>query len=139
MFWGAHVMRRFSPLLWAIAAAAIGLTIRYLFGIEVLKQLLPYLIAAPCAYVLLNVFYIVRRSHRAARSSGERTNELYVGLLLAAWVVLIGLGSFQHWVRVSSWNVLLALAVGVLVLVPQLIRNRLTRGTRFVRPSPPEK
>ena len=133
-------MGRFSQVFWVAAAVGVAFAIRCVFGLQVLKELLPYLIAGPTAYGILRVFYFVRRTRRAAKTPADRAKEIYAGILIVALLVLISVAPFQQWMDADLWTLLASLAVIVLILGPQLIHNRATRGTWLAkRPLPPKR
>lgn len=129
-------MKRYLPVLMAALAGAVGLIIRRIFGLDVLKELLPYLVAAPSAYILVRLLQMARRSQRKATTTNQRINEIYAGALCAVWIVMIGIGPFQHWMSHSLWGVMISLALLVLLLLPHLIFNRLTLGTWLIKHQP---
>jgi hypothetical protein len=122
----------FVVVLLVVAAFAV----RRLYGLEAAEELLPFLIAGPCAYVLLKVVRLVWRLQLKAKTRTARAQDIYAGILLAAWIVCLGLSPFQHWMTSTKWELLATFLMLALILVPRLIHNRLTLGTWMAKRSP---
>jgi hypothetical protein len=131
-------MKRYWEILVATTLVAVAFAIRQVFGIEALTDALPYLVAAPSAYVLLRVFHLVRQRLSGARTAEARAKEINAGLLAAIWVVLIGIGVFQTWLSIGIWNVVISIVIVSALVLPQLLRSRPPRKAGPDKEPPPK-
>lgn len=110
----------FVRVLCAAATCAILLISDYIFGIETMRRVAPYLIGAAVIFAVVMILWACLQAEAMVNTIRGRIYIVYVGLVLCAYVVLDGGGFLQHWVANDVWDWGLNAGVLVLVAVPAL-------------------
>jgi hypothetical protein len=126
-------MNLFLLVLW-LAIIAFGLSLRYGVGRTLLDSALPFLIAAPVAYLLLRWFQIFWPAQQQEKTAREKAIAGIWIVLVALNFVSMGCGLFQPWVSQTAWDLLSALATLSLGMMLTLLSNRLLAGRWLVKP-----
>ena len=79
--------------------------------------------------MILRIVLLLPRLQRETADSFARRQNIFALIVAIVWVVLISLAPFQPWLNHTAWNILASLLVLCVLMVPQLIHNRLTLGT----------
>jgi hypothetical protein len=116
---------RYLPILWAVAGGGVGLTIRYTFGLPVLKQLLPYLMAGPAAYVLIRITKIMWAAQKQQRTIHDKAETFAGMVVLIFWVIGISVAPFQSWISYQLFGLLISIAVFALLIILLFAISRL--------------
>ena len=109
---------------YAAALTGVALFIRELYGLETLKRLLPYLIAFPSAFVIVQVVRVFGGLQRKATTPFARLQIFYTGTLFVIWIVATGLALFQPWLNPQLWLLMTNVALIILEVVPKLMHSR---------------
>jgi hypothetical protein len=122
------MIKRYWFLFVCAVLVALAYAIRKIYGEEVAKELLPYFIAAPCAFVLVTLIRVVSRAQRIAKTSRARTKEIYAGIIGAMWIISLGVAQFQTWLNPHLWDFLAIIGLFVLLFVPYLPLKKVHTG-----------
>jgi hypothetical protein len=102
---------RYLPVLWGVAGAGVGLTIRFTLGLPALKQALPYLIAGPTAYVLLRVAGIMWANQKRQQTiHGKIINFMWMVILILG-IVGASLAMFQQCMNYQLFSLLVSIII----------------------------
>ena len=119
---------RYLPVLWGVAAGGVAFAIRFAFGLAVLKQMLPYLMAGPAAYVIIRITIIMRIVQQRQRTAhGKVTSSVWL-IVLILWVVGTSSAPFQQLMNYNLFSILIAVGLFGIGVIIQLFINRLMKS-----------